>query len=100
MRTHGHAAKVPAAALSPEDVGRVVVDLVQEGSDVSGGLGVVVTVELRVPIPPVQGPLLGALAVRESRDGESRPFRSELITPWCSAFDDGQVARCDFALHP
>src|SRR5260221_11492330 len=86
--------------LSPEDRGRVTVDLVEQGADVGGRLDLVIEVEAQVAVAPVQGPGPGGLGGAEPGYGKPRPFRADALTPGRTALDDRQVPWAGVAFHP
>src|ERR1039457_1927094 len=91
-------AELGPGALSPEDGGRVAVDLL-EVVDVRRRLNPVVDVEAEVAITPVHGPLPRRLGVPQPGDREPRPLRAHVLTPGWPALHDRQMPGPDIAFH-
>jgi len=85
---------------APEDRIATVFDVIEQILNVRARRQELVTVKFEVPVPPIQSPQPGFLRVRQAGDRESRPLRSEVLTPRRPAFADRDMARRDVAFDP
>lgn len=88
LRHHQATLKVPSA---PEDARAVGIELVEELSDVLGWFAIPVALELRVPVGPVEGPLVALLHVAEPGDRRARPLGPDQIAPRWPTVEDREV---------
>jgi hypothetical protein len=66
---------------TPEDRVPTVFDVIEQSLDVRARFQVLVAMEYEVPVPPVQGPQLGAFGVVQTGDGKWGPLRAEVLPP-------------------